>query len=141
MQCLPIGCTLVLASHRAGVQHHAVVGLPGHDKGVVEVANERAGAMERQTDQRRLLSFEFQSPGVSTLAVKFVAVIDRSRKVVSRPKSVLPRDAKTGKEKLSLEGHIGWVRSVAFSPDGSSIVSGSADKTLKIWNLKGGNSR
>ena len=26
------------------------------------------------------------------------------------------------------------VRSVAFSPDGSTIVSGSSDKTIKVWD-------
>ena len=30
--------------------------------------------------------------------------------------------------------HNNWVLSVAFSPDGSSIVSGSADKTIKVWD-------
>jgi len=30
--------------------------------------------------------------------------------------------------------HSDWVRSVAFSPDGSSIVSGSNDKTIKVWD-------
>ena len=30
--------------------------------------------------------------------------------------------------------HSGWVRSVAFSPDGKTIVSGSNDKTLKVWD-------
>jgi WD40 repeat protein len=33
----------------------------------------------------------------------------------------------------TLEGHSGWVRSVAFSPDGTKIISGSSDKTVKIW--------
>ena len=28
--------------------------------------------------------------------------------------------------------HSDWVRSVAFSPDGKTIVSGSDDKTLKV---------
>ena len=30
--------------------------------------------------------------------------------------------------------HSKRVRSVAFSPDGKSIVSGSDDKTLKVWD-------
>ena len=30
--------------------------------------------------------------------------------------------------------HSNYVLSVAFSPDGKTIVSGSADKTLKVWD-------
>jgi WD40 repeat protein len=33
--------------------------------------------------------------------------------------------------------HSGWVMSVAFSPDGSKIVSGSRDKTIKVWDSSG----
>ena len=29
--------------------------------------------------------------------------------------------------------HSHWVTSVAFSPDGKTIVSGSYDKTIKVW--------
>jgi WD40 repeat protein len=32
-----------------------------------------------------------------------------------------------------LEGHTGWVSSVAFSSDGSRVVSGSGDHTVRIW--------
>ena len=31
-------------------------------------------------------------------------------------------------------GHTEWVRSVAFSPDGQQIVSGSSDETICVWN-------
>ena len=31
--------------------------------------------------------------------------------------------------------HSGIINSVAFSPDGTKIVSGSADKTIKVWDL------
>jgi WD40 repeat protein len=31
--------------------------------------------------------------------------------------------------------HSGWVMSVQFSPNGSQIVSGSRDKTIKVWDL------
>ena len=30
--------------------------------------------------------------------------------------------------------HHSWVRSVDFSPDGSKIVSGSWDQTIKVWD-------
>ena len=30
--------------------------------------------------------------------------------------------------------HSRWVRSVAFSPDGKTIISGSDDKTIKVWD-------
>jgi len=32
------------------------------------------------------------------------------------------------------DAHRSWIVSVAFSPDGSKIVSGSYDKTIKVWD-------
>ncbi|EJC98375.1 WD40 repeat-like protein, partial [Fomitiporia mediterranea MF3/22] len=37
-----------------------------------------------------------------------------------------------------LEGHVGAVNSVALSPDGKHIVSGSDDETIRIWNVEKG---
>ncbi|KAJ6627752.1 WD40-repeat-containing domain protein, partial [Mycena sp. CBHHK59/15] len=36
------------------------------------------------------------------------------------------------------EGHSSWVRSVAFSPDGTRIVSGSVDHTMRMWDAQTG---
>ena len=38
----------------------------------------------------------------------------------------------------TLEGHSGYVYSVAYSPDGTKIISGSYDKTIKIWDANTG---
>jgi WD40 repeat protein/subtilase family serine protease len=35
-------------------------------------------------------------------------------------------------------GHTDWVNSVAFSPDGSLIASGSRDATIKLWRVSDG---
>ncbi|MFN7660736.1 MAG: WD40 repeat domain-containing protein, partial [Dolichospermum sp.] len=39
----------------------------------------------------------------------------------------------------TLPGPSGWVRPVAYSPDGQTLASGSQDDTIKLWNVKTGN--
>ena len=39
---------------------------------------------------------------------------------------------------IELKGHTGWVNSVAFSPDGKRIVTGSRDDTARIWDAETG---
>ncbi|KAF8017268.1 hypothetical protein BT93_H2456 [Corymbia citriodora subsp. variegata] len=34
-----------------------------------------------------------------------------------------------------ISGHLGWVRSVAFDPSNQWFCTGSADRTIKIWDL------
>jgi len=40
--------------------------------------------------------------------------------------------------RMTLVGHSSDVRSVSFSPDGASIVSGSYDDTVKVWSVESG---
>jgi hypothetical protein len=44
-------------------------------------------------------------------------------------------DLETGKELRRFEGHRSQVTAVAFSSDGTKAVSGSLDKTIRLWGL------
>jgi WD40 repeat protein len=43
-------------------------------------------------------------------------------------------DAATGKQLRSFQ-HGSWVNSVAFSPEGTKVITGSMDGTTKIWDI------
>jgi hypothetical protein len=51
---------------------------------------------------------------------------------------VLVWDAATGQVLLNLQGHQARITSVAFSPDGSRIVTGADDRTVVIWEAATG---
>jgi len=47
-------------------------------------------------------------------------------------------DGITGSQAAVLSGHTNWVKSLAFSSDGISLVSGSCDKTIRLWDMQTG---
>jgi WD40 repeat protein len=47
----------------------------------------------------------------------------------------------TGQEQAPLQGHTQAVNTVAFSPDGKTLASGSDDHTIKLWDVQTGKVR
>src|SRR6185437_13731885 len=43
----------------------------------------------------------------------------------------------TGKERHRFSGYLGWMEHLAFSPDGSKLVSVSTDKNALVWRVLG----
>jgi WD40 repeat protein/serine/threonine protein kinase/tetratricopeptide (TPR) repeat protein len=52
------------------------------------------------------------------------------------PTVVKLRDAKSAAERGTLQGHTDAVMSFAFSPDSTTLATGSADQTVKFWDLR-----
>ena len=53
-----------------------------------------------------------------------------------RSGGIIILDANTGTQTSPLSGHDDWVRSLAFSSDGVWVVSGSDDKSVRLWDIQ-----
>jgi WD40 repeat protein len=50
-------------------------------------------------------------------------------------------DLATGAERGEIQGHRGWVWSLAFAPDGRTLATGSMDRTTRLWDVATGRPR
>ena len=58
--------------------------------------------------------------------------------VATQDRDIIILDGVTGSQLATLSGHASWVRSLTFSSDGISLVSGSDDHTVKLWDVQTG---
>ena len=73
-----------------------------------------------------------QTPSSSPLCKLWIDHLEKHGSVTSGHLANWPADVHT------LQGHTSYVSSVAYSPDGRHIVSGSDDKTIRVWNATTG---
>jgi WD40 repeat protein len=60
-----------------------------------------------------------------------------SSALVSKAQAKVPTPQWHANWELSavISGHLGWVRSIAFDPSNEWFVTGSVDRTIKVWDL------
>jgi WD40 repeat protein len=108
---------------------------------------------EIPTDQERAKDQELQADAGHRAAVLGVAFAPDDKMVLSgggsndstllsgggsNDSTLKLWDVETGKLLRTLSGHSLGVNSVAFAPDGKTVLSGSEDKTLRLWNVQTG---
>ncbi|KAJ6564303.1 WD40-repeat-containing domain protein, partial [Mycena capillaripes] len=113
---------------------------------LIHWAKESQPLLEFVTDAKRFISFFWEAINQSAphIYLSALALAPEESKISKRFLHEFPQLVSITKGRMKqwpntpLEGHTNWVTSVAFSPDGKRIVSGSYDHTVRIWDAETG---
>src|SRR5579883_477238 len=76
-----------------------------------------------------------EAPRELPAPLAIAATPDGSLVAVATEEGVILRDGRTGEPRGRFAGHEDAVTCVAFSRDGKTLATGSADKTIKLWDI------
>jgi WD40 repeat protein len=89
-------------------------------------------------NKQRILSLKWDDQGLSCVAMspqgKYVGVGTGRRQIGHRGRALV-WDVQSGRLVFSTQSHTGAVLALAFSPDETTVVTASEDRTVKVWEL------
>ncbi|OQR98184.1 pre-mRNA-splicing factor prp46 [Achlya hypogyna] len=104
-------------------------------KAVDALAKTQAAAAASSSTNAALVEYKKESNFSAQFAAGSSTALVRRRHAHEVPK---PQWHAPWKLKRVIAGHLGWVRSVAVDPTNEWFVTGSADRTIKVWDLASG---
>ncbi|KAI8815782.1 WD40-repeat-containing domain protein [Fimicolochytrium jonesii] len=108
---------------------------------ILTASHDRSAKLWNPTTGLLIKTYEAHGKGVLAVAVP-PAGADNSRFVTgSEDRSVFVWDVGTGRPIRRFQGHHSRVNAVAFNQDGTVIISGSYDASIRFWDCRAANAR